>query len=65
MSREMNDKNNKKVTGEELETVNGGVGLNVCSVPRRPWDRKRGGFFLPPDVPVDDEPRDGGATGSW
>ncbi len=36
MSCKMNEENNKQVTSEELETVSGGVGLNVCNVPRRP-----------------------------
>ena len=60
MSGEMNEKNNQQVTSEELETVNSGVGLLVYKVPRRPWDKKREKSFLP-----EDEPRDGGATGSW
>ena len=64
MFGEMNENNNKQVTSEELETVKGGIGLNVCNVPRRPWDKKRKKFYLPEDVP-DDEPKDGGATGSW
>ena len=38
--------------------------VGVQYVPRRPWDKKREKTFLPADEP-DDEPRDGGATGSW
>ena len=68
MSGEMNEMNNKQVTSEELETVNGGIGLSVCKVPPRHWEKKRGKSFLPTYEPVDvpvDEPKDGGATGSW
>ena len=49
----MNEMNNKQVTSEELETVNGGIGLSVCKVPPRHWEKKRGKSFLPTYEPVD------------
>jgi hypothetical protein len=64
MSSETNDKNMEQVTGEELEKVNGGIGLNVVRLPRRRWEKKRDKSFLPPDEPAD-ESKDGGVTGDW
>ena len=60
-----NKKNEKELTGEALEKTSGGVGLKVCREPRH--SRIKKGLKFPygsPDVP-EDEPKDGGATGSW
>ena len=53
-------KNEMKIVNEKLEKIFGGLpGIAVPGLPDTPY------VTAPGDYSRDDEPRDGGATGSW
>ena len=56
------NKNEQELNPKELGQVNGGglYNIGIQKLPKRKWKP-----IFNPDTLLDDEPKDGGATGGW